>query len=72
MILQTCSHLYLFLAYGVMTPGVVVCSVLLSRHQLLRVEEGAVDASARLVDNAWLEVDKDSAWNVLAIAWIRL
>jgi hypothetical protein len=34
---------------------------------VLRVEEGTVRAGADLVDDVWLEIGVDGAWNVLAL-----
>ena len=54
------------LANGVMSSGVVVGSVLLSSNKLLRVEELAVGSSADLIDDGWLQINKDSPGNMLA------
>ena len=54
------------LANGVMSSGIVVGSVLLSSNKLLRVEELAVGSSADLIDDGWLQINKDSPGNMLA------
>jgi len=48
------------------TAGVVVGGILLAGDELLWVEELAVGTSADLIDHGWLEINVDSAWNVLA------
>jgi hypothetical protein len=60
-----------FLANGVVTTGVVVGGIFLTRDELLWVEELAVGSSADLVNNGWLKIDKDGTWNVLASASLR-
>jgi len=54
------------LTNGVVTTGVVVSSILLTRDQLLGVEELAVGTSANLIDDGGLEIEVDSTGNVLA------
>ena len=49
-----------------MTTGEVVRGVLLAGDELLRVEELAVGAGADLVDHGGLEIEEDSAGDVLA------
>ena len=53
-------------ANGVVTTGVVIGGVLLTRDQLLGVIQLAVSASADLVTNSWLKIDKDTTRHVLA------
>ena len=57
---------YLLLANGVVTARVVVGGVLLAGDELLRVVELAVGAGSHLIDDGGLEVEEDSAGNVLA------
>jgi hypothetical protein len=54
------------LSDGIVTTSVVVGSIFLARDELLWVEELTVSSSADLIDNGWLKIDKDSAWDVLA------
>jgi hypothetical protein len=54
-----------FLANGVVATSVVVGSIFLSSDQLFRVEQGAVSTSADLIDDGWLQVDKDGTRDVL-------
>jgi len=56
---------------GVVTTGVVVGGILLTGDQLLRVEQLTVGTSADLIDNGWLEIDEDSAWDVLSGTSLR-
>jgi hypothetical protein len=56
------------LAHGVMATRVVVGGVLLAADHLLRVEEGAVGASADLVNDVGLEIAVDGAGNVFSLA----
>ena len=51
---------------GVVTTGVVVTSILLAGDELLRVVELTVGTSTDLIDHSRLEIDEDSAGNVLA------
>jgi len=51
---------------GVVTTGEVVGGVLLAGDELLWVEELSVGASADLIDDGWLEIEEDSAGDVLA------
>jgi len=56
------------LADSVVATGVVVGCILLASDHLLRVEEGAVGASADLIDDVRLEIAVDGARHVLAVA----
>lgn len=49
-----------------MTTGKVVSRILLPRDKLLWVEELAVRASAHLINDSGLKVDKDGPWHMLA------
>jgi len=60
-----------FLSDGVVATGVVVSSVLLASNKLLRVEKLTVGSSADLIDNGWLEIDEDSARDVLSGTSLR-
>jgi len=55
----------------VVTAGVVVCRILLSGDELLRVEQLAVGTGADLVDDRRLEVQEDRARHVLAGTGLR-
>merc|ERR1712154_513830 len=52
----------------IVTTSVVVCSVFLSRYQLLWVEQLAVGASADLVHHGGFEINEHCARNMLASA----
>ena len=54
------------LADGVVAPGVVVGSVLLSVDQLLRMVKLTVSSNSGLVNDSWLQVNEDSSWNMLS------
>ena len=60
------SDLNLLLANGVVTPGIVVGSVLLPCYQLLRVEQLPVGSNSDLINYSWLQINKDSPWYMLA------
>ena len=60
-----------FLTNGVVTTGEVVGGILLTRDQLLGVEELTVSTSADLIDNGGLEIEEDSAGDVLAGTSLR-
>jgi hypothetical protein len=51
---------------GVVATGEVVGSVLLAGDELLGVEELSVGAGSDLIDNGGLEIEEDSAGDVLA------
>lgn len=60
-----------FLADGVVTSGKVVGGIFLARDELLWVEELAVGTSADLINDGWLEIDKDATWDMLAGTSLR-
>ena len=51
---------------GVVTTGEVVGGILLTRDELLRVEELSVGAGSDLIDDGGLEIEEDGARDVLA------
>jgi len=53
-------------ADGVVTTSVVVRRILLTSDELFRVEELTVSSGADLIDDGWLQIDKDGPRNVLA------
>ena len=55
-----------FLTDGVVTTGEVVGGILLTRDELLRVEELSVGAGSDLIDDGGLEIEEDGARDVLA------
>merc|ERR1719498_735265 len=59
------------LADGVMASCKVIGSILLTSDQLFRVEELTVGTCANLVNNSWLKVDHDTAWDMLAGTSLR-
>ena len=52
------DQVYNLLAHSVVTSGIIVGSILLTSHQLLRVEQLSVGASSDLVNNSGLQVNK--------------
>ena len=56
------------LADGVVATSVVVGRIFLASDHLLGVEEGAVGASADLIDDIGLEIAVDSSRNIFALA----
>lgn len=59
------------LSDGIMSTGVVVGGVFLSRDDLLRVVELGVLSTADFITDGWFEIDKDSTWDVLAARSLR-
>jgi len=59
------------LANGVVTPGVVVGGVLLSINELLGMVELTVSSNSGLVNDSWLQVYKDSSWNMFSTPGLR-
>ena len=55
-----------FLADGIVTTGEVVGGILLAGDELLGVEQLSVGTGTNLIDDGWLEIEEDSAGNVLA------
>jgi len=55
-----------FLTDGVVTTGEVVGGILLTRDELLGVEKLSVGAGTDFIDNGGLEIEEDSAGDVLA------
>ena len=60
-----------FLTDGVVTTGEVVGGILLTGDKLLWVEELSVGAGSDLIDDGRLEIEEDSAGNVLASTSLR-
>jgi hypothetical protein len=60
------SKVHNFLTNGVVTTGVVVCGIFLTRDQLFRVEQLTVGTSTDLVNDGRLQVQKDGTRHVLA------
>jgi len=54
------------LTNGVVTSGEVVGGILLTRDELLRMEELSVGTGSYLVDDCWLEIEENTPWDVLA------
>jgi len=57
-----------FFASGVVTAGIIVSGVFLSRNQLLGMEQLLVLAGSDFIDDGRFEVDKDSTRDPLARA----
>jgi hypothetical protein len=55
-----------FLTNGVVTTGEVVGSILLTRVELLWVEELTVGTSTDFINNGWFQIEEDATWDVLA------
>jgi len=53
-----------FLTNGVVTTGIVIGSILLTRDQLLRVIKLSVSTSSDFVKWSWLKIKKNSSWDV--------
>jgi len=62
------SHIDKILANGVVATSKVVCSILTAADELIGVMETAVWASADLIDDAGLQINKDGARNELSAA----
>merc|ERR1719158_1026530 len=62
------AQVHNFLANGIMSAGKIVCGVLLTGDQLLRMEKLTIRASANLINHGWLQVNKESPGNMLASA----
>ena len=54
------------LTNGVMSSGEVVGGVLLTRDELLWVEELSVGSGSDLINDGWLEIEEDASWDVLS------
>merc|ERR1719203_1188793 len=54
------------LANGVVSTSIVVSGILLTSHQLLRVEQLTVSSSADFVDDSGLQINKDSSGYVFS------
>jgi hypothetical protein len=50
------------------TTSIVVGSIFLASDELLRVEKLPVGTSANLINNSWLQIDKDGTRDMLARA----
>lgn len=57
-----------FLSNCVVTTSIVVGSIFLASDELLRVEKLPVGTSANLINNSWLQIDKDGTRDMLARA----
>ena len=55
-----------FFTNGVVTTGEVVGSILLTRDELLWVEELTVGTSTDFIDNGWFQIEEDATGDVLA------
>ena len=55
-----------FFTNGVVTTGEVVGSILLTRDELLWVEELTVGTSTDFINNGWFQIEEDATWDVLA------
>jgi hypothetical protein len=60
-----------FFTNGVVTSGEVVSGVLLSRDELLWVEELSVGSGSDFVNNGWLEIEENASWDVLSSSGLR-
>merc|ERR1719481_2310039 len=52
-------QVYDLLTDSVVTSGVVISSILLTRDHLLRMEELSVGSSSNLIDDSWFKVEED-------------
>jgi len=55
-----------FFTNGVVTSGVVVSGIFFTGDQLFGVEELSVGTGSDFIDNSWLEIYKNSSWDVFA------
>jgi len=60
-----------FFTNGVVTSGEVVSGILLSRDELLWVEELSVGSGSDFVNNGWLKIEEDASWDVLSGTSLR-
>merc|ERR1712223_2129696 len=65
------NQIHDLLANGVVAPGVVVGGVLLAIDRLLRMVELTIGSNSGLVDDSWLQVNKDSSWDMLSASSLR-
>ena len=49
---------------GIMTPGVVICSIFFTSDELFRMEQVVICSGSDFINNSWFQVDKDSTWNM--------
>jgi hypothetical protein len=59
------------LANGVVTPGIIVGSILLAIDELLRVEELAVSSTPGLIYDSGFQIDEDSSGDMLSSSSLR-
>ena len=75
--LETCAHISQLpnsvqnkinnlLTNSIMTSGIIVSGVLLAIDQLFRMEQLAVSSTSCLVNDSWLQINKDSSGHMLA------
>jgi hypothetical protein len=55
-----------FLTDGVVTTGIVVGSILLTRNQLLRVVKLSVSTGSYFIKRSRLQIEEDGSWHVLS------
>jgi hypothetical protein len=55
-----------FFTDGVVTTGVVIGSIFLTRDQLLRMVKLSVSTSSDFIKWSWFKIKENSSWNVLS------
>jgi len=55
-----------FFTDGVVTTGVVIGGIFLSRDQLFWVEQLTVGSGSDFVNDGWFQVNEDTSWDVFA------
>ena len=53
-----------FFTNGVVTTSKVVGGIFLTRDELFRMEELSVGTSTNFIDNSWLQIKKNTSWDV--------
>jgi hypothetical protein len=65
------GEVYKFLSNSVVSSGVVIGGIFLSRKELVRIEELSVSTVSHFIDDRGFQVDKDGSRDVLSTTGIR-
>ena len=60
-----------FFSNGIMTSGIVVCSIFFTSDELFGMEQVMICSSSDFINNSWFQIDKDSTWNMLPSSSFR-
>jgi len=60
-----------FFTNSIVTSGEVVSCILLSRDELLWMEELSVSSGSNFIDDGWLKIKEYSSWNMLSSTSLR-